>query len=257
MKYFVSGDIHGFYDEWITALNDKGFNINNPEHILISCGDMFDSGNEVKELIKFIKSIPPKRRILIRGNHEHLLIDMINKGYAATHDIVNGTLNTILQLTNSTEKQFYTNPTKVILKAHACEIEDWILSEWVDYAEYGNYIFVHSFIPLLYRNGGSTTMNDYYDSNTNLLIYNPNWRSAHYNDWKKCSWGNPLTFYKAGLFSEDKYIVTGHWHASELHKSLGENITNEPVFYNKFIGIDANTLISNKVNVIVLNENEI
>ena len=27
MKYFVSADIHGFYDEWITALNDKGFNI--------------------------------------------------------------------------------------------------------------------------------------------------------------------------------------------------------------------------------------
>lgn len=27
MKYFVSADIHGFYDEWITALKEEGFDI--------------------------------------------------------------------------------------------------------------------------------------------------------------------------------------------------------------------------------------
>ena len=27
MKYFVSADIHSFYDEWIEALNEKQFNI--------------------------------------------------------------------------------------------------------------------------------------------------------------------------------------------------------------------------------------
>ncbi len=30
MKYFVSSDIHGFYDEWMKTLKDKGFDINNP-----------------------------------------------------------------------------------------------------------------------------------------------------------------------------------------------------------------------------------
>lgn len=28
MKYFVSGDIHGFYDEWQNALNEKDFDLN-------------------------------------------------------------------------------------------------------------------------------------------------------------------------------------------------------------------------------------
>ena len=32
MKYFVSSDIHGFFDEWQSALNEKGFDLNNPEH---------------------------------------------------------------------------------------------------------------------------------------------------------------------------------------------------------------------------------
>ena len=27
MKYFVSADIHGFYDEWQSALKEKGFDI--------------------------------------------------------------------------------------------------------------------------------------------------------------------------------------------------------------------------------------
>jgi len=39
MKYFVSGDIHGFYDEWQSELKEKGFDISNPEHKIILCGD--------------------------------------------------------------------------------------------------------------------------------------------------------------------------------------------------------------------------
>ena len=36
-KYFVVADIHSFYDEFMKALNDAGFDINNEDHILISC----------------------------------------------------------------------------------------------------------------------------------------------------------------------------------------------------------------------------
>ena len=42
MKYFVSSDIHGFYDEWQKSLKDNGFDINNPCHKIIVCGDLFD-----------------------------------------------------------------------------------------------------------------------------------------------------------------------------------------------------------------------
>ena len=78
MKYFVSADIHGFYDEWITALKEKGFDINNPEHKIIVCGDLFDRGRQPKQIIDFILSTKDKF-ILIRGNHEDLMEDMIKK----------------------------------------------------------------------------------------------------------------------------------------------------------------------------------
>lgn len=54
MKYFVSGDIHGFFDEWQNALNEKGFDLNNPEHKIILCGDLFDRGSQPKEIIDFV-----------------------------------------------------------------------------------------------------------------------------------------------------------------------------------------------------------
>ena len=42
--YFVCSDIHGFYKEWVKSLKEAGFNKNNPEHILIVLGDIFDRG---------------------------------------------------------------------------------------------------------------------------------------------------------------------------------------------------------------------
>ena len=56
MKYFVSADIHGFYDEWIKALKEKGFDFNTPEHKVILCGDLFDRGRQPKQIIDFILS---------------------------------------------------------------------------------------------------------------------------------------------------------------------------------------------------------
>ena len=54
MKFFVSSDIHGFFDEWQLALNNAGFDINNPNHKIIICGDLFDRGRQSKEIVNFI-----------------------------------------------------------------------------------------------------------------------------------------------------------------------------------------------------------
>ena len=65
-KYFVSSDIH-ILTPCIKELNKTGFDLNNEEHILIICGDLFDRGSESIKLYEFIKSLPKERRILIRG----------------------------------------------------------------------------------------------------------------------------------------------------------------------------------------------
>lgn len=78
MKYFVSSDIHGFFDEWQNALKEKGFDLNNPEHKIILCGDLFDRGSQPKEIIDFVLKHKVKV-ILIRGNHEDLMEQMIER----------------------------------------------------------------------------------------------------------------------------------------------------------------------------------
>ena len=35
-KFFVFSDVHGFYDEFVKALDEAGYDKNNPEHWLIS-----------------------------------------------------------------------------------------------------------------------------------------------------------------------------------------------------------------------------
>ena len=62
----MASDIHSFYTPFIKELNKTGFDLNNEEHILIICGDLFDRGSESLKLYEFIKT-QKERRILIRG----------------------------------------------------------------------------------------------------------------------------------------------------------------------------------------------
>ena len=97
--YFITSDVHSFYKPLITALDEAGFDINNKEHILIVNGDLFDRGEDTLQVLEFIKSIPKEQRILIRGNHEYLLRDLINrKDFPQWHDVSNRTLKTVFHL---------------------------------------------------------------------------------------------------------------------------------------------------------------
>lgn len=97
MKYFVSADIHGHFDEWMNSLTEKGFDINNPQHKIVLCGDLFDRGHQPKQIIEFILAHEDKI-ILIRGNHEDLMQDMINRNHNTSGDLYNGTADTIVDL---------------------------------------------------------------------------------------------------------------------------------------------------------------
>lgn len=77
MRYYVVSDIHGFYDEFIEAISEKGYFNDKKEHKLIICGDLFDRGKQALELQNFIEELLYKDEvILIKGNHEALLLDL-------------------------------------------------------------------------------------------------------------------------------------------------------------------------------------
>ena len=87
MKYYVSSDIHGFFDEWVKALEEKGFDIKNPEHKIIVCGDLFDRGFQAKELQAFILELLKKDKVvLIKGNHDRSRSLYLDAGF---QDVMN------------------------------------------------------------------------------------------------------------------------------------------------------------------------
>ena len=240
MKYFVSGDIHGFYDVWQNALKDKGFDLNNPEHKIILCGDLFDRGNQPKEIIDFVLKHKDKV-ILIRGNHEDLMEQMIERNSSDYGDHCNGTAQTIVDL--YPEWQISEFDLKKIAKKTGLQE---VLDMCVDYYETKHYIFVHGWIPII----------------ENCYLYDSEWRTARKERWQKARWANPVEMYRYEIYEPNKAIVCGHWHCSALwheqnpdeYEEFGDKANFEPFITKNMIAIDACTAYSQEVNVVVLYE---
>lgn len=240
MKYFVSGDIHGFYDEWQSALKEKGFDISNPEHKIILCGDLFDRGSQPKEIIEFVLKHKDKV-ILIRGNHEDLMQQMIDRNSSDYGDLCNGTAQTIVDLYPEWQISEF-DLKKIAKKTRLQEVLDMC----VDYYETTHYIFVHGWIPIV----------------ENCYLYDSNWRTARKERWEKARWANPVEMYRYEIYESNKTIVCGHWHCSALwheqnpdvYEEFGDKANFEPFITKNMIAIDACTTFSHKVNVIVLED---
>ena len=290
-KYFICSDTHSYYSILMEALKEKGFDINNQDHIFVLVGDLFDRGKESLELYNWVKSLPLERRILIRGNHEYLFKDMVKRGYAESHDIHNGTIDTLYQLnewddkkeTHDYYKQLYLLKdddrkwtrleNNLYKKRKACfssnittEVVNWFDSdEWVNYWETPNYIFTHGFIPLHWTVDWPASEKYGYIVKVGLPTYREDWRNATQTEWEDSTWFNWSANYmavKKGCNETGKYIAVGHWHTSDLYKYLdnkSRDIYDCPIYKSKkykVIGLDACTAGSGKINILVLDEKD-
>lgn len=266
-KYFIISDVHSFYKEMITALNIAGYNKKNKNHILIVLGDIFDRGPDSLKIYKFLRSIPKSRLKLVKGNHEHLFLTLVDKTLPSIYDFNNGTVDAFIQLTNTPihirdelykhvyfypymtpnklEEDYYNLLWKnIVLKLKQTDIIKWLESdEWLEYYELDNLIFVHSFIPLRKRKG---IYKSYKSSRLEHLTYFPNWRTdTNEQEWFSAKWDSPWNLYKLGFFKEEEKngqtLVCGHWHTSDFHEYLGgeRNSKRTDIYFSKgIIGID-------------------
>ena len=253
MKYFVVSDIHSFYTELKYALDRAGFDKTNKDHTLIVIGDVFDRGNETLEVYKFLSSIPKKRCILIKGNHEFLFRDLLNKDYPESHDFSNHTVDTFCQIAHRDIGDLHCGDVswkEITDYVKSSKIWAWLKSkQWVNYFEVGPYIFTHSFIPVQIKEQYKQALWIYgpYNLSGKAFNYWEDWRNAEDYVWEDATWGDPIDYYKAGLFDEEskkgKILVVGHWHTSDFFKRLA-NIKSydQPIheIYRSedFIGID-------------------
>ena len=244
-KLFCISDVHGYYDEMRKALDEAGFDSNNENHWLVSLGDNLDRGRQPHRVIYYLWDLP--RKILVKGNHEQLLMDCIERAYPYDVDWSNGTAQTIIDL----------DPFVDTFK-EACMAVQWMVSKFignmVNYFETKNYIFVHSFVPLKC----DSTLPPHYLRSKNYTKME-NWREAHALEWEDAKWGNPYEFAAKGLLP-DKTLVFGHWHTSwprheyESKPEWGADADFSPYFGEGYIGIDACTAHSGKVNCLVLED---
>ena len=242
--YFVFSDTHSFFALFWQALLDNGFEVNNPNHILIALGDMYDRGIEAVEMYEFLKEMQSKNRLIyIKGNHEDLLFDCVKElretgGCASLHHWSNGTVDTIMQLKE---------------KGLLDEVLQFIQDNTIDYYELGNYIFTHAGLPLKLT----------YKNNKPIMVID---KKANKEEFAKHRWDNPIKNLQEGYLLSNKVMVVGHWHCSALwhylypkkysdFNSFGDLPMNFDICKtNNLIMIDACTAYTKKVNILKIEE---
>ncbi|MBR5521174.1 MAG: metallophosphoesterase [Oscillospiraceae bacterium] len=239
MKYFAISDMHSCYSQTIKALGRAGFDRNNPDHTLIVCGDAFDRGTQAPEMLDFLLSL--ERKVLIKGNHDDILMELLERKHPKMSDDRNGTTGTVYQLGYG---EGITKFSDFCDKAYGRFAP--IYNMMVDFFETENYIFVHSWIPFITERYGFAAFDD-------------NWRNAGADLWKEARWANPFEMAENGL-RPDKTIVFGHWHTSwprAYYKGMEESGPDADfsIYYGKgYIGLDAMTASTGIVNVLIIEE---
>lgn len=253
MKYFVTADPHGFYTLMHNALLDKGFDEDNPEHKLIVCGDLMDRGKEARKMQEYIQSLIKKdKAILVRGNHEDLMLEMIDFmefedvfSLVYSHHASNKTLDTAFQLTGKTLSDLYTDASAMARATAATPFVREIIPKMINYYETEHYLFVHGWVPCEVDPKYGYRAKDY--------------KTATDHEWAQARWENGISLsVEHGVRIPGKTIVCGHWHTSFGHKLVGNSKNSaedfSPFYADGIIALDACTAYSKQVNCIVIED---
>lgn len=245
-KLFVCSDIHSAYTPWMKALNEAGFDEDNPEHKIVVCGDLFDRLDESKWVYEFTLDMLEKDKLVYTlGNHDLLMQKMLDRGYIWYHDYHNGTAKTFSHLLNAYKDNFPNEESdfdivKKILRP--------IFDKTVNYFRTRNYVFCHGFLPVVEHPDGSYKINTH-------------WKRASQKNWENSTWLNGMEMVGKGLYLKDKTIVVGHFHSSwgrhhfDGKPEFGEGADFSPYYYeDKLIALDSCVAYTNKINILVIED---
>lgn len=260
--YFVTADIHSYFDIFKKELYKQGFDLNNENHYLIICGDLFDRGNQSKELLNWLLELNKTGRLmLIRGNHEDLfdmLLKELKQGFTISqHHIHNGTVDTLSQLTGISLTDLYTHNYKYEDIIDKLKDYHLLINNCKDYYEIGNYVFVHGWVPYTLQDSHDPSQQE---NEFSCIMIPEISLNAEKFMWESARWYNGMREWYKGIIIPGKTIVCGHWHTSfanyEYHnKGSGEFEKDSdfgPFIDEGIIALDACTAFSGKINVIKL-----
>ena len=259
-KLFVVSDVHGHYYEMIDALEKAGFDENNENHLLISCGDEFDRGEHSLAVYTYLRRLESiNKAIVLKGNHSLFFIDYLNgKNVSPFNYLYNGTKETLADFLMQT-RPFETwcvlggleEPTygdfATWITAAKLDLKEWYpeLLEWLEtrpyYYETKNYIFTHGAIDGRCENWKEPQKSVF----------------GKYFGWDACMWDDG-SFFGSEIKNTDKIVVVGHFgtaHLRSMYNTESEDphsiLTRED---GRVIAIDATTKLTNRVNVLVVED---
>ena len=238
-------DIHGFYNQMKSALDEAGFDPTNENHVFVSLGDLLDRGRQPLECLKFVNALPNK--VLVKGNHEDLMLDLLKRRDYYSHDIHNGTVRTLEDVTHIGHYDLSVEDAYTKFETHP----EWqkYINSCVDYYETKNNIFVHGWIPCkkIQKMDGT-----YFE-------YEPDWRTKSFAD---CRWYPGWNLWEDNIKEPGKTIFCGHWHCSAPnyyvhHEGKGEYDVFHPFEDIGIVCLDACTPLSGVCNCYVIEDEEL
>lgn len=234
---FVVSDVHGHYTEMMAALAQAGFDKDCEAHTFVSCGDLFDRGSENGQIYAFVRSL--ERKVLIRGNHEDFLGDILERGYILAMDVENGTDVTVEQLLGECALDAQGRLNRELCGERIREITDF-LDSMIHYFAAGEYIFTHGWLPTVFEDRYPRVSPDWQNVSAS------EWRLAHRSEWQQ--------FYGAGATLKGRTIVCGHRpsYMGYYFDPVRETDCTEPFHGEGMIAVDAGTVRSGRVNVLVV-----
>jgi len=241
---FATSDVHGCFDELKYALDQAGFMVGNPNHVLVAVGDFFDRGSQQLEVYEFLLGLEETGQLIyILGNHDFMLINLANDLAIATFNYrqngLKATVDQIFQVERQGDLYSYLKEVSKTQKYKA--MVKWLRTKSL-YYETEDYIFAHAGIDL-----------------------SPNWRKTINEE---TTWTKTWHMFDRSLptLIDNKILVCGHWHAYRLRTYLRaiedtreefDKLENHKMVsgpYGHFIGIDGCTNITKMVNVLVVEQ---
>lgn len=240
MKYFLFADPHGNFTALKEALDNAGYDETNNNHTLVGLGDYFDRGYENGKMATFLLDQWKKGKAkYILGNHDEMLLNFL-KGlddgiFNAAHNGFGRTLEDLAKI--ETWQLIHYDPELVInnIKNNYPDLLE-LLYSMESIIEIDNFVLTHAGY-----------------SNTN--IYDT-------DKWEINNWARTDKFVQYFATSDDfrinKTYIFGHWHAFNLRRKFLHEDTSDTmsdIFYHRnFVGLDACTTLTNKVNIYIIDD---
>lgn len=264
--FFIS-DIHGCFNEMITALKEAGYDKDDQNNLLVVLGDNFDRGSESLAVYEYLKALTDEgKAVVVKGNHDTMLEEYLDGSCNTPWNYFkNGTDETLAEFLHRSrpfESWLLIDKKEDVNPDMNANFEEWIkgarkeineeypeLLPWLKnlprYFESQNYIGVHGAIDV--------DAEDWHEPNCELYGLK-GWDALDFNDG---------TFFGKEITNTKKKIIIGHFGTYHLREMYGLKDSLELDFSTlkrgdgRIIAIDTTTPYSKKVNVFVVESEEL